>query len=71
MKYKKFLAWCNLRCADGCWTALEALACIDIIKKVNSQPFWKRQKFWEKHYEHRVVTEIVNVVEKRIQNWWN
>ena len=66
MTYKEFVAWCNDRTCDGCWGMLTAMVCIDIIKQMQSVPFWKRKKKWQE-FEHRVVTEIVNPTNEKIR----
>ena len=35
MTYKQFKAWCNKRACDGRWNSIEAMACLDIIEKVD------------------------------------
>lgn len=66
MTFKQFVAWCNERACDGCWGMITAMACIDLMKTVKKQPFWKREKFWKKEYEQRVLDEIVNPINKKI-----
>lgn len=66
MKFKEFAVWCNERACDGCWGMIEAMACIDLIKTVREKPFWKREKFWREEYEQRVLNEIVNPINRMI-----
>ena len=66
MTFKEFKAWCNKRACDGCWGMLEAMACIDLIETVKKQKFWKREKFWKQEYEQKVLNEIANPINKKI-----
>jgi len=43
MKYKEFSSWCNERACDGFWGLETAIVCIDIINRIQSKPFWKRE----------------------------
>lgn len=36
MSYQEFRDYCNDRACDGQWSMLEAMACLDIIKKIDS-----------------------------------
>ena len=67
MKYKKFVAWCNQRACDGCWSMLTAMACIDLIGKMRKVPFWKREKIWKEKYEKQVLDEIINPIEEKMK----
>ena len=67
MTFKKFVDWCNRRACDGRWSLGHVVACIDIIKDVRSKPFWKREKYWKEHYEIVVIEQIVNPINKRIE----
>lgn len=67
MTFKEFRDWRNERACGGCWGMLEAMACIDLMETVKKQPFWKREKFWKKEYEQRVLDEIVNPINKKIE----
>ena len=67
MTYKEFCAWCNDRAADGYWGMITAMACIDIMKKVRKKPFWKREKIWKTEWEQRVLDEIVNPINEKIE----
>ena len=66
MSYKEFCAWCNDRASDGCWGMLTAITCIDIMREVRKHPFWRREKIWRAEWEQRVLTEIVNPINKKI-----
>ena len=66
MKFKDFVNWCNERACDGCWGMLTAMVCIDLIQQVRKIPFWKREKFWKENYEQQVLDEIVNPIEKKL-----
>ena len=67
MKFREFVSWCNQRAADGCWGMLEAMVCIDIMEKVKQERFWRREKFWKENYADDVLEQIVNPIEKKIE----
>ena len=67
MKFREFVSWCNQRAADGCWGMLEAIVCIDIMETVCKERFWKREKFWKEKYADDVLEQIVNPIEKKIE----
>ena len=67
MKFREFVSWCNQRAADGCWGMLEAMVCIDIMEKVRQERFWRREKFWKENYADDVLEQIVNPIEKKIE----
>lgn len=71
MRYKEFCAWCNDRASDGCWNALTAITCIYIMKKVRKHPFWIREKIWITEYEQKVLTGIVDPINKKIAEMFN
>ncbi len=66
MKYKEFVAWCNQRACDGCWTFIQAIECCRIMNTIKRMPFWKREKEWRKIKEE-VEKKIVSVVERKIK----
>lgn len=66
MSFKEFLDWCNQRACDGCWGLGTATLCIDIVRTVKNQPFWKRKKVWEELYKECGVGELVDAINKRI-----
>ena len=66
MTFKQFSHWCNERACDGLWGMLDALVCIDIHNEINKHPFWKREKVWREQYLGKVMTEIINPIEKKI-----
>ena len=53
------------------WGMLEAMACIDLIGEVKKVPFWKREKFWKENYEQQVLEEIINPIEKNLEEMEN
>lgn len=65
MKYKEFVAWCNDRACDGCWSMATAIYCLEIGRKINALPFWKREKAWQEISEV-VEREIISVINKKI-----
>lgn len=71
MKFKEFVNWCNKRACDGFWGILTAMACIDLIDKVKKVPFWKREKIWKENYEQQALEEIINPIEKKLEEMKN
>lgn len=71
MKFKEFINWCNERTCDGYWGMLTAMACIDLIGEVKKVPFWKREKIWKENYEQQVLEEIINPIEKKLEEMKN
>ena len=71
MKFKEFVNWCNERACDGFWGMLTAMVCIDLIGKVKKAPFWKREKIWKENYEQQVLEEIINPIEKKLEEMKN
>lgn len=67
MKFREFVSWCNQRATDGCWGMLEAMVCVDIIETMGKERFWKREKFWKEKYADDVLEQIVNPIEKKIE----
>lgn len=67
MKFKEFVSWCNERACDGFWGMITAMACIDLMQTIRKQPFWKREKLWRQEYEKRVLDEIVNPINRKIE----
>lgn len=71
MKFKEFVNWCNERDCDGCWGMLEAIACINLINEIMKIQFWKREKIWKENYERQVLEEIINPIEKKLEEMEN
>lgn len=36
MTYQEFKNWCNDRACDGKWSMLEAMACLQVIREIDS-----------------------------------
>ncbi len=66
MTYKAFVAWCNERACDGCWSMKTAIFCIDVMNRINALPFWKRKKEWLK-VKDMIETGVVAVINAKIQ----
>ena len=45
---------------------LEAIACINLINEVIKIQFWKREKIWKENYEQQVLEEIINPIDKKL-----
>lgn len=47
MSYQEFKKWCNDRACDGQWSVIEAMACLQVIKEIDSikvkGPFTKKK----------------------------
>ena len=71
MKFKEFVNWCSERACDGRWGRLEAIACINVINEIMKIQFWKREKFWKENYEQQVLEEIINPIEKKLEEMKN
>ena len=50
---------------------LEAMVCIDLMNKIRKIQFWKREKIWKENYEQQVLEEIINPVEKKLEEMEN
>ena len=61
----------NERACDGCWGMLEAIACINLINEIMKIQFWKREKIWKENYERQVLEEIINPIEKKLEEMEN
>ena len=66
MSYKEFLRWCNDRSHDGRWGLLEAVICLDVFKKIQALPFWKRKQRW-RELEQDIVSEIIEPTNAKIR----
>ena len=67
MKFKEFNDWCNDRAADGCWGMCTAMFCIDIVRQVNSQPFWKKERKWQElNANHAIENDVVTPINNKI-----
>ena len=66
MTYKEFVNWCNRRACDGCWGMGTAIYCIEVMKKINALPFWKRKKEWLK-VKDTIEKDVVSVINAKIE----
>ena len=66
MTYKQFVAWCNKRACDGCWSMGTAIYCIEVMDRIKALPFWKRKKEWLKVKE-TIETDVVSVINAKIE----
>lgn len=60
MTYKRFVEWCNERACNGHWNMGIALACDDIMKKINKLPPWRREEEWQKLYKADKLKGLIN-----------
>lgn len=68
MTFKQFKAWCNERACDGCWSFNVVTFCIEIIKDVKKQPFWRREKQWQILNEmFDIENKVVNHINAKIE----
>lgn len=47
MSYEEFKSWCNARACDGQWSLLEAMACLQVIREIDSikvRGFFKKKR---------------------------
>jgi hypothetical protein len=67
MTYKEFSDWCNQRACDGCWGMNEATICINIIRQVQSQPVWKRERTWQElNSKYSIENKIIDPIDNKI-----
>lgn len=68
MTFKEFTAWCNDRACDGCWGMQTAIFCIEIGRAIRKQPFWKREKMWQKlNAEHAIEETVIKPISQKIK----
>ena len=70
MKFKEFIAWCHDRACDGFWSRREVLEVLDILDDVRKKLPWRREKYWKKKHESRVMQRIVIPTNKRIEEFY-
>ena len=66
MTFKQFVQWCNDRACDGCWGYITAVQCIEVLRDVKRQSFWKREKAWKHHPMNATVVEMVLQINQKI-----
>ncbi len=59
MTFKEFNEWCNSRTCDGSWNMGTAIYCIEICRKINALPFWKRKKHGIKRNNLYVIDWLI------------
>ncbi len=68
MTFKEFKAWCSERSCDGCWSFRVVTFCVDVIRIVNKQPFWRKEKVWQEiNKEYKVEETIVRTINEKIE----
>ena len=70
MTFKEFMVWCNDRACDGLWSLREVMEVLDIVSDVMKTRPWRREKYWKKRYESRVMQQIVIPLNKRIEEFY-
>ena len=68
MTYKEYLAWCNERACDGCWSLQVAIVCSDIANRLYKVPFWKRKKEWLKIKDEIDIEKVVAAINEKIKS---
>ena len=48
---------------------IHVIVAIDVIRDVRKRPFWRKEKYWKKHYKDGVVREIVEPIDKEIERF--
>ena len=66
MTFKEFVKWCNERACDGRWGLITAAQCLEVIRDIRSEPFWKREKAWRCHHMHNTVMKMVLKTNQKI-----
>jgi hypothetical protein len=56
----EFGDFCNERACDGCWNIESAIRCIEIYTECMSKPFWKRKRYFQKHYGETITKFVKN-----------
>lgn len=69
MTYKEYLAWCNDRACDGCWSLQVAVVCCDIAKRILRVPWWRRKKEWLKIKDEIDIEKVVDCINEKIESW--
>lgn len=41
--------------------------CIWVVGEVKKIPFWKREKVWKEKYEEEIIRDVVEPIEKKIE----
>jgi hypothetical protein len=60
MTYAEFKDWCNERACDGRWSLVTALACIEMMKKIDSvKGFFNRKKKQELAWQ-KLISETLS-----------
>ena len=67
MTCNQFSKWCSARAADGYWDFVVAGCCLQIVLDVENQKWWRREKYFRKHYDVEgiykgTVCEINNII---------
>lgn len=65
MTFKEFNKWCNCRACDGCWDMNTAMYCVEICRKINKLPFWKKKKAWNEVKDF-IEKEVIQVIDEKI-----
>ena len=44
---------------------------VNLINEIMKIQFWKREKIWKENYERQVLEEIINPIEKKLEEMEN
>lgn len=44
---------------------------INLINEIMKIQFWKREKIWKENYEQQALEEIINPIEKKLEEMKN
>ena len=71
MTFKEFRYWCNLRYYDGGWSENVAEFCIELGAKIETAPFWKRNRIWrECNKDNWIYTDIIVPTNQLIRKYY-
>lgn len=69
MKYKEFCKWANDRACDGRWGIADASFCSNIIRHVQQEKFWRREKLFQQlNRQFDIENTIVKQINKKIES---
>ena len=66
--YRQFRKWCNDRACDGFWSKDVAEACISILELMQTVPWHRRRKVWNR-FSLTVMENIVGPINRKIEEF--